>query len=199
MIKRFEYNTISDGKIFKVNIVGENDLELIRKEKLIDRALKFFHLARLSNLHAIRESTFRDDKTGLFNNKIIPELNEHKFYNVLYFDMDGMKKINDDYGHKFGDAAIFAFSVFLRSMFKRTTDKVIRSNNAGDEFIVITESGIFKLSNEFIVNIFGKEMTLGFTYGIVKHIPGMKIRESIEKADKICMEKKRKKHGRSKV
>ena len=199
MGRKFEYNTVFDGKSFKINIVGERDDERIRKEKLIDRMLKFFHLARLSNLRSARESLVRDEKTGLFNSKIISELGEHKFYNVLYFDMDGMKKINDTYGHKFGDAAIFAFSVFLRSMFKRATDKVIRSNNAGDEFIVITESGVPKLPDGFIANIFGKEMTLSFTYGLVKHVPGMRIHESIERADKICVEKKHDKHGRSKV
>ena len=199
MRRKFEYNTVFDGKLFKINIVGERDVKIARNEKLIDRILKFFHLARLSNLRSARESLVRDEETGLFNSKIISELNEHKFYNVLYFDMDGMKRINDDYGHKFGDAAIFAFSVFLRSMFKRSTDKVIRSNNAGDEFIVIAESGVPKLPDGFTANIFGKELKLSFTYGLVKHVPGMRIHESIERADKICMEKKRDKHSHSKV
>jgi len=51
---------------------------------------------------------------------------------VLFFiDMDGLKDINDNYGHDSGDAALRGFSAILRAAF-RATDIVSRLG--GDEF-----------------------------------------------------------------
>ena len=53
---------------------------------------------------------------------------------VLYCDMNGLKKINDTYGHETGDAAIQAQGEILKSNF-RSNDIVARLG--GDEFAVI--------------------------------------------------------------
>jgi diguanylate cyclase (GGDEF)-like protein len=50
---------------------------------------------------------------------------------VFFIDMDGLKDINDTYGHDSGDAAIRGFSAILRDAF-RATDIVSRLG--GDEF-----------------------------------------------------------------
>lgn len=55
---------------------------------------------------------------------------------VMMIDMNGLKQINDDYGHRFGDAAIIEFARRLREN-NRDTDTVARLG--GDEFgIVLT-------------------------------------------------------------
>lgn len=53
---------------------------------------------------------------------------------VIFGDMDGLKIINDTYGHEAGDRAIIAESKILKSLF-RTSDIVARLG--GDEFAVI--------------------------------------------------------------
>jgi len=53
---------------------------------------------------------------------------------VIYCDMDGLKKINDVYGHEAGDKAILAESIILRSNF-RSNDIIARIG--GDEFAII--------------------------------------------------------------
>lgn len=53
---------------------------------------------------------------------------------VFYGDMNGLKKINDTYGHEFGDKAIKAEAEVLKSAF-RATDTVGRIG--GDEFAVV--------------------------------------------------------------
>ena len=53
---------------------------------------------------------------------------------VLYCDMDGLKKINDVYGHEAGDRAILAESIILKSNF-RSNDVIARIG--GDEFAII--------------------------------------------------------------
>ena len=54
---------------------------------------------------------------------------------VIYCDMDGLKKINDVYGHEAGDRAILAESIILKSNF-RSNDIIARIG--GDEFAIIS-------------------------------------------------------------
>ena len=53
---------------------------------------------------------------------------------VFYGDMNGLKKINDTYGHEFGDRAIKAEAEILKSAF-RATDTIGRIG--GDEFAIV--------------------------------------------------------------
>jgi diguanylate cyclase (GGDEF)-like protein/PAS domain S-box-containing protein len=56
---------------------------------------------------------------------------------LLYMDLDGLKPINDQYGHPMGDDALLAFADVLRSAF-RESDVVARLG--GDEFAVLAVS-----------------------------------------------------------
>lgn len=56
---------------------------------------------------------------------------------VLNIDMDGLKRINDAFGHRAGDAAIIEFAARLKSSI-RQTDSVARLG--GDEFAVLMPS-----------------------------------------------------------
>jgi diguanylate cyclase (GGDEF)-like protein len=59
---------------------------------------------------------------------------ESRHLGVLYLDMDGLKPINDRYGHRAGDAAICEFGTRIRDA-ARKSDTVARLG--GDEFAVI--------------------------------------------------------------
>ena len=69
---------------------------------------------------------------------------------VIYCDMDGLKKINDTYGHEAGDVAIKAQGTILRNNF-RSTDIVARL--AGDEFAIISPGLSIDYFNEIRENI----------------------------------------------
>ena len=84
-----------------------------------------------------------DELTGLYNRRGFYSFGETtlKFAKamgqsgiMLYCDMDGLKKINDDYGHEEGDRAILAESIILKSNF-RSNDIIARIG--GDEFAII--------------------------------------------------------------
>lgn len=84
-----------------------------------------------------------DELTGLNNRrglyevgqatlKLAEKMGQHGM--VIYSDMDGLKKINDTYGHEAGDRAILAESIILKGNF-RSND--IISRIGGDEFAII--------------------------------------------------------------
>jgi len=86
--------------------------------------------------------SIRDELTGLLNRRgffdaVQKELdvsgeNAQEFL-VIFADIDGMKSINDVYGHEEGDAAIRGTAEMLRKVF-RADDVIARMG--GDEFIV---------------------------------------------------------------
>ncbi|MGO8971403.1 MAG: diguanylate cyclase [Myxococcaceae bacterium] len=53
---------------------------------------------------------------------------------VIFADLDGLKQINDRFGHQTGDRALFEFAALLRASF-RERDLVARLG--GDEFVVL--------------------------------------------------------------
>ena len=84
-----------------------------------------------------------DELTGLSNRRGLYDLGQTtlKFAKamnqtgmIIYCDMDGLKKINDTFGHEAGDRAILAESVILKGNF-RSNDIVARIG--GDEFAII--------------------------------------------------------------
>ncbi len=99
-----------------------------------------------------------DELTGLVNRRGLYDKGETtlKFAKamnnrgiIVYCDMDGLKKINDTYGHEAGDRAIIAESIILRGNF-RADDIVARIG--GDEFAIIcpglTEEAYQRISSK---------------------------------------------------
>ncbi len=85
-----------------------------------------------------------DELTGVYNRRGFYSFGETtlKFAKamgqsgiVIYCDMDGLKKINDEYGHEAGDKAIIAESIILKNNF-RSNDIIARIG--GDEFAIIS-------------------------------------------------------------
>lgn len=84
-----------------------------------------------------------DELTGLYNRRGWSVLAQQQLLlakrtsvpvMLLYADLDGLKGINDVFGHSVGDEAIVAFACALRSTF-RESDLVARMG--GDEFAVL--------------------------------------------------------------
>lgn len=93
---------------------------------------------------ALRILSLVDELTGLYNRRGFLTLAEHQiklslrkktgFY-LIFADLDGMKAINDTYGHREGDLALVETSHILTDTF-RGSDIIARMG--GDEFAVIT-------------------------------------------------------------
>jgi len=114
----------------------ENHLSLLQHFcVLVESDLRF-----LQKLQSATDLSFRDDLTGLYNRRGFNVLSQKQYFygkrNHIKFafmiaDIDRLKSINDNYGHKIGDKAIVTFADALSTSL-RECDLVARVG--GDEF-----------------------------------------------------------------
>ena len=112
---------------------------------------------------------------------------------VMFLDLDGFKKLNDDYGHEFGDRALRAIADRL-SQGIRETDTVARIG--GDEFLVILpsvtdEKVVSRIAGQLNAQVAGLtlidqcEVSVGVSIGIALYPrDGVTPEDLIRKADK---------------
>ena len=131
---------------------------------------------------AMEQAAIQDALTGLPNRRRILERlaevlrrtqREGRAVCVMFIDLDGFKRVNDDHGHGVGDAVLVAAARRLQDVF-RGQDTVGRL--AGDEFVVIAEDVadqaarsfahrvLTSLSNPFQVE--GRSVRVGVSLGL---------------------------------
>jgi diguanylate cyclase (GGDEF)-like protein len=100
-------------------------------------------VSRAVREETLRAMSLRDELTGLYNRRGLFALAEQEMraaerqrrgFTVVFADMDGMKAINDAFGHQQGDNALMDAAELLRATF-RGSDVVARLG--GDEFAVL--------------------------------------------------------------
>lgn len=154
-----------------------------------------------------------DDLTGILNRRGFIErgqtaldlMQETDMVGVVFFaDMDGLKKINDTYGHEVGDLAIKTQAMALKAVF-RSTDVVGRLS--GDEFgIVAVGMNLIQVDrvrlkldmmNEKLSRENNLPFTLSVSLGAVDLQKSSILKKLLSEADKSLYEEKRKKrHAR---
>ena len=109
---------------------------------LLERSIRYA-IERQRLLDELRALSFHDELTGLYNRRGFFTLAEqarrtalrhHRGMLLFYFDLDGLKAINDGLGHRQGDLAILETATLLRETF-RDSDVIARLG--GDEFVVL--------------------------------------------------------------
>lgn len=111
--------------------------------------------------HQLEELTITDPLTGIYNRRGLDHYfrqslksaaRENYCIGVGVFDIDNFKKINDQYGHKFGDKILVSFSQLLKDKIRRPMDIVARIG--GEEFLVVlansTHEEMVSLINKII-------------------------------------------------
>src|SRR5829696_1627222 len=162
----------------------------------------------------LRNSSLKDDLTGLFNRRGLLKQAAPYFdfarrqkenLLLLFIDLDGMKRINDEFGHNEGDNALINTAAILNSSF-RTSDIIARLG--GDEFTVLVtdlnaskEEAITRL-NENLKAYNATETRghkLAFSIGVATLEPERMtcFEELLEQADQAMYEQKRMKRRRA--
>ncbi|WP_027729362.1 diguanylate cyclase [Treponema sp. C6A8] len=114
------------SSIFSYAEVSSEKTKFHKKFKELDAVANTDELTGLYN----RRGLFDFGKTTL---QFAKAMNQSGM--IIYCDMDGLKKINDTFGHEAGDCAIIAESIILKGNF-RSNDIVARIG--GDEFVIIS-------------------------------------------------------------
>jgi len=135
-----------DDSTIGVKAVQEGAQDYLVKGK-VDSDLLFrsirYAIERHRMLRDLKDMSITDELTGLYNRrgflnfgkellKMGKRINKVVF--LLYADLDGMKMINDNFGHNEGDKALKEISNILKKIFRKTD---IIARIGGDEFVVL--------------------------------------------------------------
>jgi diguanylate cyclase (GGDEF)-like protein/PAS domain S-box-containing protein len=162
----------------------------------------------------LRDSSLKDELTGLFNRRGLLKQaapyfdfarRQRESLLLLFIDLDGMKKINDEFGHNEGDNALINTAAILNRCF-RSNDIIARLG--GDEFTVLVtdlnadkDEAIARL-NENLKAYNASETRghkLAFSIGVATLEPERMtcFEELLEQADQAMYEQKRMKQRRA--
>jgi diguanylate cyclase (GGDEF)-like protein/PAS domain S-box-containing protein len=162
----------------------------------------------------LRNSSLKDDLTGLFNRRGLLKQaapyfdfarRQKESLLLLFIDLDGMKKINDEFGHNEGDVALVKTAEILNRSF-RSSDIIARLG--GDEFTVLVtdrnanRDDAIKRLNENLKAYNRSEkrgFKLAFSIGVAQLEPERLtcFEELLEQADQAMYEQKRMKRHRA--
>jgi diguanylate cyclase (GGDEF)-like protein len=104
-------------------------------------------LANRRVLETAQRQATTDGLTGLSNRHLLREqlrllqslaTRHGQPYSVIAFDVDGLKQVNDTFGHEMGDLALRSFANIVRKTI-RTSDIGVRTG--GDEFLILIPLG----------------------------------------------------------
>lgn len=126
-----------------------------------------------------------DELTGLYNRKKLSEI-ELDTFDLIYFDLDGLKLVNDSEGHSAGDRLIIRFAHGLKSSLPNQGSAY---RIGGDEFVAVVPVG---LSDELITNL-DKQLekrAVSYSYGIEPQTRREKFKEALIKTDQAMYQMK---------
>jgi diguanylate cyclase (GGDEF)-like protein len=156
----------------------------------------------------LRDISLTDELTKIHNRRAFYVLGEYALnearrkrqqMTVLYFDLNGLKKINDSQGHEVGSRLLIDAANLLRASF-RSSDIVARVG--GDEFAVVGREGRTDLvaaltrldaATERANAARGVPYRVSYSMGEATYEPGTKesFVELVERADAMMYERKR--------
>ncbi len=103
----------------------------------------YYRTIIIAQRNKMRDLASFDQLTGVFNRRKFEEIlsseinraNRYKhIFSIVMFDIDHFKKVNDRYGHQYGDMVLKGMCHLVESNL-RTTDTLIRWG--GEEFVII--------------------------------------------------------------
>lgn len=125
----------------------------------------------------INDEACVDELTGLYNRKKLPEIRMEHF-DLIYLDLDGLKKVNDSKGHAVGDLMIIRFAQAINQIIDRH-EQAFRIG--GDEFVIVAKPS----EGRKFIDKLKEELTgenISFSYGI-EATNIKELGEALEKTD----------------
>lgn len=154
-------------------------------------------LDRRKNEELLERLSYEDSLTGLYNrncfNQAVLKLKENvpQSLGVVYLDLNGLKIVNDTYGHEAGDKLIQTAAINIRKAFGKNTFRI-----GGDEFVVLT-SGITRAELEEAMKVLRAGMdadNVKISVGTSFRATDVNVEEQMHQADEAMYAEKRAHH-----
>jgi diguanylate cyclase (GGDEF)-like protein len=180
--------------------------------RLLRRALRFA-IERHVVHQRLEDLSLKDDLTGLYNRRAFLLLAEQQArtarrqrtpFLLLFLDLDGLKHVNDTFGHAEGNRALVEAADVLRGSFRQSD---ILARLGGDEFAAFSlcsgmsdEPAIRARLSAVLQQVNGepdRAYPIGFSIGVLACTPAndTRIETLLERADALMYVEKRGKRG----
>ena len=146
----------------------------------------------------LRQLADRDPLTGLANRRALPGVlraAQPHGAQLVFFDLNDFKRINDEHGHHAGDECLARFAAALTQCF-RPSDGIVRYG--GDEFVVVapglTETAAYERADSFRARVGspgGGMLPIRFAVGIGRLEAGGNPEDALKHADEAMYRAKR--------
>ncbi|HEK9099406.1 GGDEF domain-containing protein [Bacillus pfraonensis] len=203
-------------KIKMYNYEGEEFVFLLRAvsvpEDLSRFIVKCTDITELDELYQEQEQLAAiDSLTEIYNRLKFQQLLEENWKSekrmnqtmaVILFDIDDFKKVNDTYGHDFGDLALIQLAELMKS---KIASQHILARWGGEKFIILatntTEKEAFQIAESLRFFIETKQFSsiskLTASFGVALYEQGITKEELMQRADIALYEAK--KNGKNQV
>ncbi|WIY63669.1 sensor domain-containing diguanylate cyclase [Bacillus arachidis] len=203
-------------KIKMYNYEGEEFVFLLRAVPVPEDLSRFIvsctDITELDELYQEQEQLVAiDSLTEIYNRLKFQQLLEEKWDNekrmnhtmaIILFDIDDLKKVNDTYGHDFGDLALIQLAELMKS---KIAPQHIFARWGGEKFIILvintTEKEAFQVAESLRFFIETKQFSsiskLTASFGVALYEQGITKEELMQRADIALYEAK--KNGKNQV
>lgn len=166
---------------------------------------ELFHKATHDSLTGISNRALFYDR---LRQRLAKAIKKHESFGIVTLDMDGLKQINDDLGHRAGDAAIKQIALRITQSIPQTHTV---SRLGGDEFGIIVPTVLDRQQLRDLIDYIDQAIVQPFTfeghpvqlkasigYALFSE-DGIELEVLIEKADKAMYAAKRQRKGEASV
>ncbi len=207
------YQAACIGYIAMDGVSPAGDLNLLEStfsllDMVIENMRKKYQLRRLNK--RLDELYIRDNLTGLYNRFGYDKIGVVRFHRILeeggeaeilFIDIDCMKAINDQHGHKAGDTALITVADAIRNAVGIERDNVFSMRYGGDEFLIIRHNDgrdVKHLIRAFLdkknkTDEYSFELTVSIGRVITSYKQNHELGRLITEADQLMYEIKKKK------
>lgn len=181
---------VKNNKI--IGFIGVDNLKCNIEDLTLLTSLTYFvknDLEKRRMMLELKRMSFVDLLTGLYNrnryNKTLQNLEQvpPKSLGIVYVDMNGLKEINDSYGHDYGDFMIQETANLIQQVFDKDAYRI-----GGDEFIAIRQDmqeEEFRDKVDELHEIFKQHKNLNVSIGSHWNEGDFDIHRDIAKADEL--------------
>lgn len=204
----------ANEELSKLNLTYEYLALQYQWEK--EQAMELAQALKAAN-EKLRSMAFRDELTGIFNQRQFLASLDHEFGRALRYqrplalvllDIDHFKQINDSFGHRCGDTLLRILSAALENVMRRTD---LLARYGGDEFAIICPETnlqaaavmaeqIRTMVEQLLIPLRKKPVRVTVSAGVAEYAPGCEAkaaREIFDAADRALYRSKM--HGRNRV